>query len=239
MSRPWPRLRQLKASDNNSAHGHDCRHRPGHRNRRRFSVGFTQRLVNYLSLHPSVQQSEPGPAQHGRIAAQTRGHIHGMLVEVARVAVRAPGPLLAYFLRLLARRGQHIAGAATALKSAVLVRHPLRKQAKSAYAWPALHARNLHDLELNAGNDRRPEQRGTALAYKLASDRDHGPHVGSCSRKPTCYVGSCSGQFITDKRLRRIVKHYVTKTLRGSTFPASQPSLPTLNAFHSSRQEGP
>ena len=49
-----------------------------------------QRLVSYLGLNPSVRQSGPGPAYHGRITKQGRGHARGMLVEAASAAVRAP-----------------------------------------------------------------------------------------------------------------------------------------------------
>jgi len=38
-----------------------------------------QRLVAYLGLNPSVRQSGEGPAYHGRIAKQGRGHARGML----------------------------------------------------------------------------------------------------------------------------------------------------------------
>src|SRR3546814_6496081 len=62
---------------------------------------FTEprRLVSYLGLNPSVHQSGPGPAYHGRITKQGRGHARGMLVEAAWAAARAPGPLRAFFLR--------------------------------------------------------------------------------------------------------------------------------------------
>ena len=130
-----------------------------------------QQLVSYLGLHPSVRQSGPGPAQHGRITKQGRGHARGMLVEAAWAAVRAPGPLHAFFLRLRARRGQHIAAVATARKLAVVVWHLLRKQESYAWARPALHARKLRDLELKAGHARRRGQRGTAHAYNLAPVR--------------------------------------------------------------------
>ena len=54
-----------------------------------------QKLVSYLGLNPSVRQSGPGPAYHGRITKQGRGHARGMLVEAAWAAARAPGPLRA------------------------------------------------------------------------------------------------------------------------------------------------
>jgi transposase len=66
-----------------------------------------EKLVSYLGLNPSVRQSGPGPAYHGRITKQGRGHARGMLVEAAWAAARAPGPLRAFFLRVR-RRGQHV-----------------------------------------------------------------------------------------------------------------------------------
>jgi transposase len=77
--------------------------------------------VSYLGLNPSVRQSGPGPAHHGRITKQGRGHARGMLVEEAWAAARAPGPLRAFFLRVSAKRGQHVAAVATARKLAVLI----------------------------------------------------------------------------------------------------------------------
>ena len=59
----------------------------------------SQKLVGYIGLNPSVRQSGPGPAYHGRITKQGRGHARGMLVEAAWAAARAPGPLRAFFLQ--------------------------------------------------------------------------------------------------------------------------------------------
>src|SRR4051794_41878584 len=92
-----------------------------------------QKLVSYLGLNPSVRQSGPGPAYLGRITKQGRGHARGMLVEAAWAAARAPGPLRAFFLRVRARRGQHVAAGAAGRPLAVPVlpfsgqgaRHPL------------------------------------------------------------------------------------------------------------------
>lgn len=80
-----------------------------------------QKLVSYLGLNPSVRQSGPRPAYHGRITKQGRGHARGMLVEAAWAAARASGPLRAFFLRVRARRGQHVAAVATARKLAVIM----------------------------------------------------------------------------------------------------------------------
>jgi transposase len=131
-----------------------------------------QKLVSYLGLNPSVRQSGPGPAYHGRITKQGRGHARGMLVEAAWAAVRAPGPLRAFFLRIRARRGQHVAAVATARKLAVLTWHLVSKGESYAWARPALHARKLRDLELKAGLPAKRGERGAAHAYNVKANRE-------------------------------------------------------------------
>ena len=95
-----------------------------------------------------------------------------MLVEAAWAAARSPGPLRAFFLRVRARRGQHVAAVATARKLAVIIWHLLAKGESYVWARPALHAKKLRDLELKAG--RRPErgQKGMAHAYNIKRLRD-------------------------------------------------------------------
>jgi transposase len=130
-----------------------------------------QRLVSYLGLNPSVRQSGPGPAYHGRITKQGRGHARGMLVEAAWAAARAPGPLRAFFLRVRARRGQHVAAVATARKLAIVIWHLLTKGESYVWARPSLHARKLRDLELKAGHRPTRGQKGAAHAYNIKSHR--------------------------------------------------------------------
>jgi transposase len=129
-----------------------------------------QKLVGYLGLNPSVRQSGPGPAHHGRITKQGRGHARGMLVEAAWAAARVPRPLRAFFQRVGARRGQHVAAVATARKLAILIWHLLRKG--ESYLWTALHARKMRNLELKAGHKPARGQRGAAHAYNLRSHRE-------------------------------------------------------------------
>ena len=61
----------------------------------------SQKLVKLSRPEPSVRQSGPGPAYHGRITKQGRGHARGMLVEAAgrRQRTRA---IRAFFLRVRA-----------------------------------------------------------------------------------------------------------------------------------------
>ena len=83
--------------------------------RRRGAPAEARQLSRPQSERP---ESGPGPAHHGRITKQGRGHARGMLVEAAWAAARGPGPLRAFFQRVRARRGQHVAAVATARKLA-------------------------------------------------------------------------------------------------------------------------
>ena len=101
-----------------------------------------QKLVSYLGLNPSARQSGPGPAHHGRITKQGRGHARGMLVKAAWAAARVPRPLRAFFQRVRAKCGQHVAAVATR-KPAVLIWRLLSKDESYLSARPALHARKM------------------------------------------------------------------------------------------------
>jgi transposase len=128
-------------------------------------------LVSYLGLNPSVHQSGEGRPQHGRITKQGRTHARTMLVEAAWQAVRGPGPLRAFYQRISARRGNHIAAVAVARKLAVIAWHMLTRGEDYAGVRPALHAKKLRDLELRAGQPARRGQRGPAYEYNLTRTR--------------------------------------------------------------------
>jgi transposase len=131
-----------------------------------------EKLVAYLGLNPSVRRSGEGPARHGRIAKQGRGHARGMLVEAAWAAARSPGPFRAFFRRVSARRGQHVAAVATARKLAVLAWRLLTRGEDYAWVRPALQARKLRSLELRAGLPPRFGQRGAAYGYNIRGTRE-------------------------------------------------------------------
>ncbi|RWB10293.1 MAG: IS110 family transposase, partial [Mesorhizobium sp.] len=101
-----------------------------------------------------------------------RGHARGMLVEAAWAAARAPGPLRAFFLRVRARSGQHVAAVATARKLAVVIWHLLVKGESYAWVRPSLHAKKLRDVELKAGSKAVRGQKGAAHAYNIKSHRE-------------------------------------------------------------------
>lgn len=145
---------------------------------RRFSD--PQKLVAYLGLNPSVRQSGEGPAYHGRITKQGRGHARGMLVEAAWAAVRSPGPLRAFHKRIASRRGKHIAAVATARKLAMIIWHMLSKDTDYIWARPALLARKFRSVELRAGL---PTSHADAAPRSTTTSRPSAPKNDPASRR--------------------------------------------------------
>lgn len=129
------------------------------------------KLVAYFGLNPSVRQSGDGPAYHGRITKRGRSNARHLLVEAAWQAVRAPGPLKAFYERVRARRGNHIAAVAVARKLTILVWHMLTKGEDYAWARPALMARKMRNLELAAGLPAKRGARGSTYDYNLPERR--------------------------------------------------------------------
>lgn len=128
-------------------------------------------LVGYLGLNPSVRQSGEGPAYHGRITKQGRGQARGMLVEAAWAAARSPGPLRAFYQRIAARRGKHIAAVATARKLTMIIWHMLTRETDYIWARPALLARKFRSIELKAGLPAEHSKRGAAYDYNIKEKR--------------------------------------------------------------------
>src|SRR5439155_12245218 len=81
------------------------------------------KLVAYLGLNPRVRQSGNAAPVHGRISKTGRGHARGVMVEAAWSASRAPGPLRAFYQRVMARHGFAMAIVATARTMTVLAWH--------------------------------------------------------------------------------------------------------------------
>jgi transposase len=129
------------------------------------------KLAAYIGLNPSVHQSGDGPAYHGRITKRGRSNARHLLVEAAWQTARAPGPLRAFYERVRARRGNHIAAVALARKLTVIIWHLLTRGEDYAWGRPALHAKKIRDLELRAGHPERRGQRGRSYDYNRADRR--------------------------------------------------------------------
>ncbi|MDD9740456.1 MAG: IS110 family transposase [Devosia marina] len=133
--------------------------------------GSPDALVAYIGLNPSVFQSGDGPARHGRITKRGRSHARFLLVEAAWQTVRSPGPLRAFYERVRARRGNHIAAVAVARKLAVLIWHLLTKREDYTWASPALMARKRRSMELAAGMPSERGKKGATADYNLPHRR--------------------------------------------------------------------
>jgi transposase len=134
---------------------------------RRFSSA--RQLVGYLGLDPRVRQSGQSPARHGRITKQGSAPVRHVLVEAAWVAVRAPGPMRAFYERVRARRCPQVAAVATARKLASLFWCLLTREQDYAYGQPSLTARKIRKLELAAGA---PSRKGQVRAGRGARRDD-------------------------------------------------------------------
>jgi transposase len=105
-------------------------------------------VVGYLGLDPRVRQSGNGHAHTGRISKEGASLVEHVLVEFGHAAVRSPGPLRAFYLRVRARRGHPIAIAKAARKMAKLFWHLLTRQQDYAYTLPTAMAKRIRTIEL-------------------------------------------------------------------------------------------
>ena len=131
------------------------------------------KLAAYIGLNPSVYQSGDGAAHHGRITKRGRSNARHLLVEAAWQTVRSPGPLRAFYHRVRAKRGNHIAAVAVARKLTVIIWHLLTKHEDYDWVRQALHAKKIRDLELRAGYPEQRGQRGRSYDYNLPHRRRH------------------------------------------------------------------
>jgi len=107
------------------------------------------KLASYFGLNPIVHQS----ANHcytGRISKQGRTHARWLLVEAAHCAVRSPGPLRAFFLRLQRRKGTNVAVVAAARKLTVIIWHMLISGEAYRYAPEPRTREKLNRMEYHA-----------------------------------------------------------------------------------------
>jgi transposase len=128
--------------------------------------------VGYLGLDPRVRQSGPGPARHGRITKQGSAPVRHVLVEAAWVAVRAPGPLRAFYERIRAPRGAQVAAVATARKLASLFWCLLAREQDYAFGQPSLTRKKIRQLELAAGAPSRKGQVRAGAGARTNAIRD-------------------------------------------------------------------
>lgn len=144
------------------------------------------RIVGYFGLDPRVRQSGSHGPYHGHITKRGPAHARSALVEAAWAAVKCPGPLRAFYQRVRARRGPHIAAVATARKILVIAWHLLTADKDYAFVRPALVARKRRTLELSAGLEANFGKRGSAYSYNIKSVRQR--ELDACLQAERTYI---------------------------------------------------
>jgi transposase len=130
-----------------------------------------RKLIGYLGLDPRVRQSGNGAAHTGRISKEGASAVRHMLGESALTAIRSPGPLRAFYLRIRRRRGHPIAIVATAAKMAKLFWHLLVREQDYAYTLPTALAKKIRTIELKGGRERRRGGDGKPVAINREQRR--------------------------------------------------------------------
>jgi len=107
----------------------------------------------------------------GHISKEGPSAARQALCEAARAAMRTPGPLRAFGLRIAARRGHQVAIVAVARKLATIAWRLLTSSQDYAYANPAQVRLKWRRIELAAGE---LSQKGRRTGVSVASEQERG-----------------------------------------------------------------
>lgn len=114
-----------------------------------------KKLASYFGLNPQVMQS----GDHcwtGKISKRGRTNARWLLVEASQHAVKAPGPLQAFFQKIIKKKCRNIAIVAVARKLTSIIWHMLKANEPYRWAPPLRLKEKFRALELNAG---KPKQK--------------------------------------------------------------------------------
>ena len=109
--------------------------------------------ARYLGLVPTTRQSAAS-CYHGSITKQGHGHARAMVVQAAQRVGLHPGPLGAFFRRLLKRKNRNVAIVATARKLVVIAWQMLVNKEPYRYAQPSATQTKFARLRLKATGKR-------------------------------------------------------------------------------------
>lgn len=115
-----------------------------------------------------------------RISKQGRSHARWLLIEAATAAVRVPGPLQGFYLRLRAKKCHNKAIVATARKMVHFIWHMLTTGEPYRYAAPVQTHEKARKLELLAGGERQRARKTNStdapadgMTYRQRRKHDH------------------------------------------------------------------
>ena len=139
-----------------------------------------KKLVSYLGLDPLGKRSAGHLFGPTRISKQGRSHARWLLIEAATAAVRVPGPIQSFYVRLRKKKGHSKAVVAAARKLACLVWKILKFGEPYAWAPPVQTHEKIRRMQILAGQPKQrsgakkgqPSQGGKA-AYRDRRRADH------------------------------------------------------------------
>ena len=114
-----------------------------------------KKLVSYFGLDPLAKSSADEVFGSRRISKKGRSHARWLLIEGATAAVRVPGPLQAFYLRLRAKKCHNKAIVAAARKMTHFLWHMLKTGEPYRYAAPQQTQAKIRRVEILAGSPRR------------------------------------------------------------------------------------
>lgn len=139
-----------------------------------------KKLVSYLGLDPLGKRSADHPFGPTCISKRGRSHARWLLIEAATSAVRVPGPLKAFYLRLRPKKGHNKAIVATARKLACFLWHILTSGQPYRWAPPLRTHEKIRKAQLLAGGPKAKSgpkkgqpSRGGRQAYLARRRADH------------------------------------------------------------------
>lgn len=108
-----------------------------------------KKLVSYFGLCPSIHQSA-STCYTGPITKRGRSQARWLLIQAAQSAVKSPGPLRAFYLRLLHRKHRNVAITAVAAKLVHIIWHMLIKKENYFYSPPLRTKEKIAKLRIIA-----------------------------------------------------------------------------------------
>jgi transposase len=138
------------------------------------------KLVSYLGIDPLGQRSADQPFGPTHISKRGRSHARWLLIEAATAAIKSPGPLQSFYVRLRKGKGHNKAIVATGRKLACLVWHLLTSGQPYHWAPPLRTHEKIRHIQILAGQPRHTSgprkgqpSKGGRAAYNARRKVDH------------------------------------------------------------------
>ena len=135
------------------------------------------KAASYLGLVPSVKQSA-NKCYNGPITKAGASQVRWLLIQAAQSVSKHPGPLGAFFRKLLKRKNRNVAVVATARKMVTIAWHMLMNKEPYRYAVPRSTDEKLASLRVRATGAKRKtgNPKGSKWSAKLGAGKSRTVH---------------------------------------------------------------